>query len=115
MTATDKLKLWSAALLVFGSVYVAGYELGSDQTAARLGVLVGGLLLALALVVFSASGRGFWGFVKAANVELRKVIWPSKEETIRMTGVVVALVAAVMLFLWLVDFIIGGLLDILAP
>lgn len=100
--------------MVIATVYVAGYELGSDQPAARLGVLIAGLTLASLLVIFSVSGREFFEYVKAAQIELRKVIWPSRQETVRMTGVVLALVTAVMLFLWFVDFILGNLLEVLA-
>ncbi|MGI9297985.1 MAG: preprotein translocase subunit SecE [Gammaproteobacteria bacterium] len=114
MTAIDKIKLWSAALIVVAAVYVAGYELGADRAAARTGVLAGGLLAAALLVAFSVSGREFFEFAKAAQIELRKVIWPSRQETLRMTGVVLLMVSAVMLFLWVVDFILGELLEALA-
>ena len=111
MTAIEKFKLWAAAGLVIASVYVAGYEIGGDRTAARLGVFLGGLLAAGLLVAFSAPGRQFYEFVKAAQAELRKVIWPSREETLRMTGVVLLFVSAFMLFLWLADYIIGAMLE----
>ena len=114
MTSLEKAKLWSAAILVIASVYVAGYEIDSGQTVARLGVLFGGLALAGALVVFSDSGRVFWDFARAAGVELRKVIWPTRQETARMTGVVVLLVTVIMLFLWVVDFILSNMLEIVA-
>ena len=114
MTALEKVKLWTAAVIVVASVYVAGYELGAQHPAARFGVLVGGLAIAAGLVAFSVSGRAFFDYVRAAQVELRKVIWPTKEETLRMTGVVMLFVFVVMVFLWVVDFILGGLLDILA-
>ena len=114
MTALEKIKLWSAAVIVVASVYVAGYELGAQHPAARFGVLVGGLVMAAGLVWFSASGRFFVNYVRAAQVELRKVIWPTKEETLRMTGVVLIFVLIVMSFLWVVDFILSGLLEVLA-
>ena len=114
MTTVDKIKVWSAALIVVAAVYVAGYELGAGQAAARTGVLAGGLLAAALLAAFSASGRAFFEFAKAAQIELRKVIWPSRQETLRMTGVVLLMVTAVMLFLWAVDVVLGALLDALA-
>ncbi|MGU9951798.1 MAG: preprotein translocase subunit SecE [Gammaproteobacteria bacterium WSBS_2016_MAG_OTU1] len=114
MTAIEKVKLWSAAILIIASIYIAGYELGSDRTAARLGVLLVGFLLATLLVAFSVPGREFFEFSKAAQIELRKIIWPSREETLRMTAVVVLLVALIMMFLWVVDFVLAGMLDVLA-
>lgn len=114
MNAIDRAKLWMSALLVVGSVYVAGYELSSESTGVRLGVLIGGWLLALLLVVFSSSGREFMDFGRASNVELQKVIWPTRQETLRLTAVVIALVALIMLFLWVVDFILGAMLGVLS-
>ncbi len=114
MTAIDKIKLWSAGIIAVASVYVAGYELNAGQSAARAGVILGGMVLALLLVAFSGSGRDFVSYAKAAQVELRKVVWPSRNETVRMTGVVLLMVTMVMLFLWVVDFILGALLETLA-
>ncbi|MGI9306656.1 MAG: preprotein translocase subunit SecE [Gammaproteobacteria bacterium] len=114
MKAAEKIKLWSAAVIVTGAVYLAGYELGAEPAAARLGVLGGGLALAALLVAFSVSGRAFVGFVKASHIELRKVIWPSRQDTFRVTGVVLILVSIVMLFLWTVDLILGQLLEALS-
>ncbi|MDM5148152.1 preprotein translocase subunit SecE [Candidatus Persebacteraceae bacterium Df01] len=114
MTSAEKIKLWASAVLVIGSVYVAGYEISSGQAAARVGVLTVGLMLAATLVGFSDSGKAFFAFARSAGVEVRKVIWPSRQETVRTTGVVVMLVSLVMLFLWVVDFILSKMLDILA-
>lgn len=114
MSTIDKIKLWSAAILVVASVYIAGYELGADRTAARLGVLLGGLVLAATLVAFSTSGREFFEYARASYAELRKVIWPSRSETLRMTGVVLIMVLIAMLFLWAVDFVISNLLEVLS-
>ena len=114
MNTLDKMKLWAAAVIVIGAVYVAGYELGAGRTAERLGVLVAGLLAASALVAFSVSGRIFFDFVRASHIELRKVIWPSGRDTVRITGVVLLLVSLVMAFLWTVDYILSGLLEVLS-
>ena len=113
MIVVDRIKLWLAALSLIASVYIAGYELGADQAAQRVGVLVAGLSLSTALFIFSQSGRLFFVYVRAAYVELQKVVWPSRQETIKVTGVVVLLVTLVMFFLWLVDLIISNLLGTL--
>ena len=114
MSAIDRAKLWLSLILVVGSVYVAGYELSSESAGTRVGVLLSGWLLALLLVVFSQAGREFMGFVRASNVELQKVIWPTRQETLRMTAVVLVLVGLIMLFLWFVDFVLGSMLGVLS-
>ena len=46
------------------------------------------LTVAVLLIVFSQSGRIFFNFARESGIELRKVVWPSKEETLKLTGVV---------------------------
>ena len=112
MLATDKIKLWVAALAVFASAYFAFYEV--QGAALRLGVFLGGLVFAAALALLSAPGREFVGFAGEAGVELRKVVWPSRRETFQLTGVVFVLVSLIAVFLWFTDFVLGAALDALA-
>ena len=112
MQATDKVKLWVAGLAVFGSAYLAFYEV--EAAALRLGVFVGGLAFAVAVSLFSAPGREFVRFAGEAGVELRKVVWPSRRETFQLTGVVFVFVAVLAAFLWMIDYILGAALDALA-
>ena len=112
MQATDKLKLWVAGLAVFASAYFAFYEV--EGAAARLGVFLGGLTFSVLLSLFSAPGREFVRFAAESGVELRKVVWPSRRETLQLTGVVFVLVSLIAVFLWFVDFVLGAALDALA-
>jgi len=51
-------------------------------------------------------------FFKEVREELKKVVWPSKEEVIRLTGVVVLISAAVGLYLGGADFILTKLFEV---
>ena len=51
----------------------------------RIAMVVGGLAVAAGLVWFSWYGREFWQFAQASRIELRKVVWPSRDETIKTT------------------------------
>ena len=108
MSGLEKLKLWVAAVLALAAVYVLGYA--DLSPAARFGAAVLGAGTALALVAFSASGAAFSRFVRDSLIELRKVVWPNKQEVMQMTGVVFAFLAVVTLFLWVVDWVINLLL-----
>ena len=67
-----------------------------------VGILaVGGV--SVALVSTTAIGEKVWGFIKESKVEVRKVIWPTRQETMQATMLVVALVFIVGLILWLMD------------
>ncbi|NIP14454.1 MAG: preprotein translocase subunit SecE, partial [Pseudomonadales bacterium] len=45
-------------------------------------------------------------FVREARTELSRVVWPSRQETIQTTAVVIAMVLFVGVFLWVVDWIV---------
>ena len=109
-----KLNLWAASILALVSIYLPSYQMDSYGVPLRFGVFVIGITLALLLVFFSEPGRMFISFTRDSGVELRKVVWPSKEETIKLTGVVFVLVFIITTFLWLVDWFLSSILDTLA-
>ncbi len=98
----DKLKLLAAGLLVAAGI--AGFYLLQDQPAVFrvLSVLLS-LAAAAGVATFTAPGARFYGFAQDSVIEARKVVWPTRKETMQMTGVVVAFVVVMALFLWLVD------------
>ena len=101
-TAADKAKVVVAALLVVGGI--TGYYLLSTQPAAlRWLSVVAGLLLGALVVALSAYGRSLKQFVLDARVELRKIVWPTKQETLQVTVAVFIFVIVAGLFFWLVD------------
>jgi len=101
-SAFDTLKLLLAiSLLIAG---IAGFYYFSDQALLYrvLGVL-GFAGMAVALLFTTAVGRDLWGFFKESRTEVRKVIWPTRQETVQATLVVVALVFLMGLILWFLD------------
>ena len=110
----EKLKLWAAALITLSAVYAVFYKMDDSAALLRAGAMILALVASSLLVIFSEPGRVFFGFARDSGVELRKVVWPGKDETLRLTGIVLALVAAITLFLWLVDYILSTTLEFLA-
>lgn len=111
MSAVEKMKLWAVAFIVIAVIYVAAYA--ELSAAARFGVSAVGVAAAGALVFFSQAGRDFSVFVRDSGVELRKVVWPTKQETMQLTGVVFVFLLVVTMYLWVIDFVIGLLLGAL--
>ncbi len=98
----DKIKLLIAALLV--ALGVAGFYVFVDSpTIVRVLSVIAGLVLGGVVAGLSEPGRRFFRFALEARDEARKVVWPTRKETVQMTGVVVMFVVAMALFLWLVD------------
>jgi preprotein translocase subunit SecE len=98
----DKVKIALAALLVVAGL--AGFYVFSDAlTIVRvLSVLVG---LAAAAAVFwtTVPGKQFYVYANESYEETKKVVWPTRKETMQTTGVVFLFVVLMALFLWAVD------------
>ena len=60
-------------------------------------------LAAAAVFLMSESGRQFVAFAKDAWREVKKVVWPTRKETLQMTAYVFAFVVIMALFLWFTD------------
>jgi len=98
----DKLKLTAAALLVVAGI--AGYYwLASDMIVLRVLSVVAGLAAGAAVALLSAPGREFAGFAREALVEVKKVVWPTRKETMQTTAAVFAFVVVMAVFLWVSD------------
>jgi len=103
----DTLKLLTAITLMVGAV-VAFYLL-EEQAVAWMRIV--GVLAVVGISVWIGSttrrGAALLAFTSAANLEVRKVIWPTRTETIQTTLVVLAVVVLVSIILWLVDLFYG--------
>jgi len=108
----DIAKLVLAGLLAAAGIVGFYYFADESQLLRVLGLLT---VLAVAAVVAlqTAPGRGLWHFGGDARTELRKVVWPSRQETIQTTLVVLALVLVMGLFMWLVDSVLFAIIRVL--
>ena len=107
----DKLKLLVAVLLVIAGV--AGFYFFADApTVVRVLSVIVGVVLAGAVAGMSSPGRQFFRFALDARDEAKKVVWPTRKETIQMTGVVMLFVIVMALFLLAVDGILMWLVKL---
>ena len=98
----DKLKLAVAALLVVAGI--AGYYLLAAQSIVlRVLAVVAGIAAGVAVALTSALGQEFVAFAREALVELKKVVWPTRKETVQTTAAVFAFVVVMAAFLWVSD------------
>jgi preprotein translocase subunit SecE len=99
----DALKLVLAASALVGGM-VAYYAFESQPQVLRVLMVLGGLVAGLVLLYWSAPGRELWDYVQGSRVELRKMVWPTRQETWRTTLVVFIFVMALGVFFWIVDW-----------
>lgn len=107
----DKLKLLVAVLLVITGVAGFYFFAGAPTVVRVLSVIVG-IVLAGAVAGMSSPGKQFFRFALDARDEAKKVVWPTRKETIQMTGVVMLFVIVMALFLWAVDSILMWLVKL---
>jgi preprotein translocase subunit SecE len=101
-TGADKAKVALAIALVLAAL--AGfYLLGRQGQVAQWGALIVGLIAAAAVFFTSEPGKEFIAFGRESWKEVRKVVWPSRKESIQMTAYVFGFVVIMALFLWLTD------------
>jgi len=103
---SEKLALGAAIVLVAAGI-VAFYWFGTWPDWQRWLLMVGGLVLGVAVFMVSPLGRRFWAFVLDSRIELRKVVWPSRDETLQTTLVVFGFVVIAGLFFWLLDAVLA--------
>ena len=98
----DKIKWALVLLLVIGGLggfyYFAEYSMLMRVPA----LLVVGIICVV-IILQTEAGGDLVGFFREANIEVRKVVWPSGKETTQTTLVVMGLVVSVALFLWVLD------------
>jgi preprotein translocase subunit SecE len=106
----DKLKLAIAiALLIAG--FVAYYLLASQPAFLRIISVLAGIALAMGVAWFTEPGKQFLVFAQDSVGEAKKVVWPTRKETIQTTGIVMVLVVIMALFLWMVDSLLVYLIE----
>jgi len=97
----NALMILSIVALLAGVVAFYWYE--EDPLALRLAMVGSGVVVAVGLAWVSWYGREFWQFAQAARIELRKVVWPERDETVKTTYVVFGFAVVMGLFFWLLD------------
>ena len=101
----DKIKLALAVLLVIAGD--AGfYYLGDKALILRIASVLAGLVAAVLVAWTTEPGRQFYVYAQEAVAETRKVVWPSRKETVQTTGMVLAFVLVMAIFLWIVDAVL---------
>ncbi len=101
-TIVDKVKLAVAAGAVVAGV--AGYyALSASSILLRLLSVIAGIAAGAGIAWTSSYGRDFLAFAREAVVEVKKVVWPTRKETMQTTAAVFAFVVVMAVFLWVSD------------
>jgi preprotein translocase subunit SecE len=98
----DKVKLGVAAALLAAGIW-AYYWLSETALVLRILAVVAGALAAAAVAWLTEPGRQFAVFAGESVAEVKKVVWPTRKETMQTTAAVFAFVLVMAVFLWVSD------------
>jgi preprotein translocase subunit SecE len=108
----DTVKLAAAALLLAVGIWAFYFFDAYSVLLRTVGLLmISGCAAALALTSFQ--GRQLWRFALDSRMEVRKVVWPTRQETIQTTLIVIVMVIILGLVLWLFDTILRAIFNLL--
>jgi preprotein translocase subunit SecE len=106
----DTVKLAVSLTILIGGL-VAFYYYADASKLLRVGGVIAAVVVAIAVAFQTDKGRQVSSFIREAQIEVRKVVWPTREETTQTTMVVIIVVVIFALLLWLLDLMLGGLVQ----
>ena len=106
VTVLDTAKL-AAGAVILGAGIAAFYLLPDLPIWLRWIIVLAALVVGTLVSLQSAPGRTFWSFVQTSRTELRKVVWPNRQETVQVTIVVFVMIVVLSLFFWGLDSLLG--------
>jgi preprotein translocase subunit SecE len=98
----DIIKLLLAAGVLVGGLYSYYYFL-EIALPLRVLMVLGGMAAGVTVAMTSTQGQRLWAFIQGARVEIRKVVWPTKQETTQTAIAVFVFTLIMALFFWGLD------------
>ena len=110
--AADIAKLVLALLVLVAGIVAYSWfgRDGSISASVRLLGVLAALVIALAIAAFTALGRRVRNFIAESQFEMRKVVWPTRDETLKTTGIIIVVVIILSLLLGLIDLILKSVI-----
>ena len=99
----DIIKLLIAAVALLGGLYAYYYYETTVAQALRVLMVLGGTAAGIGIAMTSTQGQRLWHFIQGSRVEIRKIVWPTKQETTQTAIAVFVFTLILMLFFWALD------------
>ena len=106
----DWLKWLVVAALLAGGVF-ANWYYQDEMLLLRVAGLLATAAVAILLALQTERGKAIWSLLKEARTEVRRVVWPTNQETTQTTLVVIAIVFVFALILWGLDSLLGWIVS----
>ncbi len=105
--------LWGLVFIILLAAVVGNQVYSEQALFIRIVAVVGAIVVAGVLAFQTVKGKAVIDFARESRVEVRKVVWPTRQETIQTTLIIFAVVAVVGLFLFLLDGALIWLVDLI--
>jgi len=99
----ERIKMAVAAVIAVGGLAAFYWLTDRQPLVVRLGALLGAFALGAVVMWFTETGKVFVAFSRESWEEAKRVVWPTRKETLQTTGVVFLFVFVMAIFLWIVD------------
>ena len=99
----DTIKLLISAAVLIGGLYAYYYYEAEIIVPLRALIVLAGAGAGIAIAMTTTQGRQLWHFIQGSRVELRKVVWPTRQETTQTAIAVFVFTLIMMLFFWGLD------------
>lgn len=106
----DILKL-VIALLILASAIAAFYIFADESQLLRVVGLLAASGVAIAIALQTEKGRSVWAFTQDSQVEVRRVVWPTRQETLQTTAIVIIAVIVFAIILGILDWGLGAAIE----
>ena len=100
--ALDIVKLLVAAGVLVGGLFAYYYYI-EISLPLRVLMVLGGTVAGVAIALTSAQGKRLWAFIQGSRIEIRKVVWPTRQETTQTAIAVFVFTLVMALFFWALD------------
>ncbi|MEP7706687.1 preprotein translocase subunit SecE [Paraglaciecola sp. 25GB23A] len=104
---------WIVALGILGGIVAANHVFAEESVLIRASIAVIAVAIALFIAATTHKGSAFITFAKDARIEVRKVVWPTRQETTQTTIIVLIATAVMALLLYFLDFLIVELVSLI--
>ncbi|WP_071873529.1 preprotein translocase subunit SecE [Atopomonas hussainii] len=111
--ATLDIAKWIVVALLVAAAVVGNHYFAQEPVLYRVLGVVALAVVALLVALQTVKGAAFAQMVKDARVEMRKVVWPTRQETQQTTLVVLGVVVVMALILWGMDSLLGWVISLI--
>lgn len=105
-SALDNVLMLLVVLIVGAAIFGFYYFETEYNVAVRVGGLFAAIGVAIAVLMQTASGKSMWTYIKGSQVEMRKVVWPTRRDSVTTTIMILVVVMILGAFLYGVDAIL---------